>query len=118
MASPNIINASSITGKTALVNLTTASSNVLTNSSTSNTVNKLNNITLTNYSANTIGINVIINRSSTNYYLAGNISVPSNSALVLLAKDTQIYLEEGDVVQAFATANSAITFAASYELIA
>lgn len=118
MAAPNLISATTITGKTAVVNLTTVTSNVLTNSSGSNTVDKLNNIILSNYSSSTVGANVVINRSSTTYYLAGNVSIPANSALVLLAKDSQIYLEEGDVLQANVSANTAITVTASYELIA
>jgi hypothetical protein len=51
------------------------------------------------------------------YYLGGNVSIPANSVLTLLAKDTSIYLEEGDVIQANVTANSAVTITASYELI-
>lgn len=117
MAAPNIIGATTITGKTVLTNLTTVTANVLTNSSSSNSVDKLNSVMLSNYSASTVGANVVINRSATIYYLGGNLSVPANSTLVVLAKDTGIYLEEGDVLQANVTANSAITLTASYELI-
>jgi hypothetical protein len=117
MAAPNLINASQITGKTALTALTTVTANVITNSSGSNTVDKLNNIILSNYTTSTVGANVVINRGATVYYLGGNVSIPANSALVLLAKDSSIYLEEGDVLQANVTANSAVTMTASYELI-
>lgn len=118
MAAPNLISATTITGKTAVVNLTTATSNVLTNSSGSSTVDKLNNVILSNYSGSAVGANVVINRSSTVYYLAGNVSIPANSTLVIIAKDSQLYLEEGDVLQANVTANTAVTVTASYELIA
>ena len=117
MAAPNLIGATTITGKTVLTNLTTATSNVLTNSSSSGTVDKLNSVMLSNYSSSAVGANVVINRSATTYYLGGNLSIPANSTLVVLAKDTGIYLEEGDVLQANVTANSAITLTASYELI-
>lgn len=117
MAAPNIIGATTITGKTALTNLTTVTSNVITNSASSGTVDKLNNIVLSNYTSSAVGANVVINRSSTTYYIAGNVSIPANSLLVLLAKDSQIYLEEGDVLQANVTANSSVTMTASYELI-
>ena len=117
MAAPNLIGATTITGKTAVVNLSTVTSNVITNSSSSGTVDKLNNITLSNYTSSTVGANVVINRSATVYYLGGNISIPANSTLTLLAKDTAIYLEEGDVMQANVTANSSVTITASYELI-
>lgn len=117
MANPNIVNVSTIYGKTALAALTTVTANVITNSTGSGTVDKLNNIILSNYTASAVGANVVINRSATTYYLGGNVSIPANSSLVLLGKDTAIYLEEGDVLQANVTANTAVTITASYEII-
>ena len=106
-----------MTGKTAQVLLTTVTGNVITNAAASSTVDKLNNIILSNYTSSAVTANVMINRSSTLYYLGGNISVPGNSTLVLLGKDTAIYLEEGDVLQANVSANTSISMSASYEII-
>jgi hypothetical protein len=106
-----------MTGKTAQALLTTVTSNVITNSAASSTVDKLNNIILSNYTSSAVTANVMINRSSTLYYLGGNISIPANSTLVLLGKDTAIYLEEGDVLQANVSANTSISMSASYEII-
>lgn len=117
MANPNIVAVTTIYGKTAFANVSTATSNVVTNSSASGTIVKLNNIILSNYSGNTVAANVVVNRSATTYYLGGSVSIPASSTLVLLAKDTTIYLEEGDVVQANVSANLAITLVASYEII-
>jgi hypothetical protein len=117
MAAPNLIGASTITGKTQVVNLTTATSNVITNSSGSSTVGKVNSISLSNYANSAVEVNVVINRSSVVYYLGGGIVVPSKSTLVLIARDTTVYLEEGDVLQANTSANSSVTLTASYELI-
>jgi len=117
MAAPNLISATTITGKTALSQLTTVTANIITNAAASGTVVKLNTVTLSNYTANTVTSNVMINRSSTAYYISGTINVPANSTLVLLAKDTTTYLEEGDVLQANVGANTAISMSASYELV-
>jgi len=117
MANPNIVAVASIYGNTALNNLTTATTNVLTNSAASGTVHKLNNIILSNYSANTTLANVVLDRSSTKYFLGGNVSIPATSALVLLAKDMSIYMLEGDVLQANVSANASVTITASYETI-
>ena len=117
MANPNIVNVISITGKTSLVQLTTVTSNVITNTSGSSTIDKLNNIILTNYSASTATANILINRGSTAYYVGGNVSIPGNSTLILLGKDTAIYLEEGDTLQANVSANTSISMSASYEII-
>jgi hypothetical protein len=117
MANPNIVNVTAIYGKTALATLSTATANVVTNASASNVVLKMNNVILSNYSNATATANIVINRSATEYYLGGNVSIPANSTLVLLAKDTSLYMEEGDVLQANASANTTITMTASYEQI-
>ncbi len=117
MTAPNLLGTTTVTGKTALATLTTVTANVITNSSSSGTVDKLNSIVLGNYSGSTVTANVMINRSSTVYYIGGNVSIPSNSTLVLLGKDTSLYLEEGDVLQANVSANTSVSMSASYELM-
>lgn len=117
MASPNIVNVTSITGKTALATLSITTANIITNGSSSNTVLKLNDIILTNFSGSGLTANVVINRSSTIYYLGGNVAIPANSTLILLGKDTSVYLEEGDVIQANVSANSSVSMTSSYEII-
>ena len=117
MAAPNTLSLTSVTLKTSVVALTTVTANIVTNSASSNTADKINDIIICNYSANTITANVMINRSSVAYYVAGNISVPANSTLVVLGKDTAIYLEEGDVLQANVSANTTAHITTAYELI-
>ena len=117
MANPNIVNVTTITGKTALASLSTVTSNVIVNTGGSSTIDKLNNIILTNYTASSVSANVVINRSSTIYYVGGNVVIPSYSTLILLGKDTALYLEEGDTLQANVSTNSSVSIAASYEII-
>jgi hypothetical protein len=118
MAAPNIVNVTTITGKTAVAALTTgAVASILTNSSGSSTVLKINNIILTNYSGSTVTANVAYNRSSTLYYIGGSVVIPANSTLVLLGKDTSLYLEEGDILQANVSATTSVSMLTSYELI-
>jgi len=117
MAAPNLLGTTTVTGKTALATLSTATANVITNSSSSSTVDKLNSIVLGNFSSSAVTANVMINRGATAYYIGGNVSIPANSTLVLLGKDTSVYLEEGDVLQANVSANSSVSMSASYELM-
>ena len=117
MAAPNLLGTTTVTGKTALATLTTVTSNVITNSSGSNTVDKLNDVILCNYSGSTVTANVMINRSATVYYIGGTVAIPANSTLILLGKDTSLYLEEGDVLQANVSANTSAYFTSSYEII-
>jgi hypothetical protein len=115
MAAPNIVSLTTITGKTAVANVTTVSANVITNAAASGTVLKINNVILSNYTTATG--NVLINRAGTNYYLGGGIAIPPTSTLVLVGKDMAFYMEEGDVLQALASANSSVSLVASYEII-
>ena len=78
---------------------------------------KLNNLLLSNYSGSSIAANVFINRSGTNFYVAGSITIPSYSTLAVLGKDTGLYLEEGDVLQVNASANSSVHMVSGYEII-
>lgn len=117
MAAPNLLTVTSITGKTAYLGLSTVTGNVLLNAAASNTVYKINDISICNYSGSAVSANVIINRAGGPYYIAGTISVPAYSTLVVLAKDTTIYLEEGDTIQANCSANTSTHIVASYELM-
>jgi hypothetical protein len=120
MAAPNIVNVSQITANTNLANVTTVVANVVTNSASSGKVYKVNNIQLANYGLASVSANVIFNRSSASpasYYIAGTITVPTNSTLVVVAKDTSFYMEEGDVLQMSASANSILHGIVSYEVI-
>jgi hypothetical protein len=117
MANPNILSATAIYGNTAVAALTTVTANVVTNSASSNNVYKLNDVSISNYSSGTITANVMLNRSATIYYLAGNISVPAYSTLVVVGKDNGLYMIEGDVLQANASANTTSHIVSSYEQI-
>ena len=117
MTAPNMINTATVTGKTAYANLTTISANVITNASNSNSLVKLNHVTMANYSAALVTGNVIINRSGVSYYVAGTVNIPGNSTLTVLAKDTATYMEESDVLQSYVSANASVHMFASYEII-
>jgi len=117
MANPNIVNVATIYGNLNVAALTTATSNVVTNAAASNTVIKLNTVSLANYGAANIVANVMINRSSTLYYLAGSVVVPANSTLVVTGKDNGIYMLEGDVLQANVSANTTVSILTSFETI-
>jgi hypothetical protein len=117
MANPNIVNVTSITGQTALANLTTGTANIVTNAAASNTVVKLNMVTLANFTTSNVACNVMINRSSATFFQIGNVSVPAQSTMVVVGKDTVTYMLEGDVLQANAASNTAVSITASYEII-
>jgi hypothetical protein len=113
----NLANTVTITAKTALVNVTTVSANVLSNATSSGQIHKINTIMFNNYSANTATANVTINRSTGDFYIARLVTIPANSILTVIAKDHAIYLEEGDTLQASVSANSSLHLISGFELL-
>ena len=118
MANPNIVNVASILGTTAVANVSTVSANLVTNSAGSNQVFKINSVLVSNIDGtNSADITVNVNRSSVNYAIASTISVPSDATLVIVSRDTSFYLNEGDTINAIASANSDLQIICSYDII-
>lgn len=119
MANPNIALSTAIYGKSNGLQLTTGFQTLLT-ATTSNSINKVNSIIVANRSGSSAADVTILWRDSsagTDYYLAYTITVPADATLVVLSKDTQIYLEENDYIQAQASANGVLDVTISYEQI-
>tara|TARA_R110000765_G_scaffold126857_1_gene224823 strand:+ start:405 stop:797 length:393 start_codon:yes stop_codon:yes gene_type:complete len=129
MAAPNIVNVATITGKIfydalADTNLTS----LVLNPASSGKVFKINTLIASNVdggTAATIDVSyhpstttaVGSTVSSTGYHLAKTISVPADATLVVISKDTSIYMEESSVLAVKASAADDIDFVVSYEEI-
>jgi hypothetical protein len=118
MAAPNIVNVTTITGKTAVLAPTTVPASIANNIAGSGKVFKINNLNIANINANTVAdITVDIFRSSVAYRLASTITVPADASLTVISKDIATYLEEGDDLRVTASANSFFHAVCSYEEI-
>lgn len=118
MAAPNIVNVSTITGKTAVQAVSTVATDIIVNSASSGTVIKVNTLSVANVNGTSAAtITASIYRSSVEYKLSHLISVPAGSTLVVLDKTSSIYLEEGDSLRLTASVNSYLHATASYEVI-
>lgn len=118
MAQPNIVNVATIRGNTALMNVTTVASNVVVNPASSNKVYKINTLLISNIDGtNASDITAEFWRGGIAYDIAATIAVPADSTLVLISKDTSIYLEEGDYIRLQASANNDLNAVLSYEEI-
>ena len=116
MAAPNIVNVTTITGKTAVQIVTTTATAIVTNSAASGKVFKVNALFISNVDgANNADITVDIFRSSVAYRIARTVVVPADASLDVISKS--IYLEEGDTLRLTANANSDIEAVCSYEEI-
>lgn len=119
MANPNIGAATNFFGRTNGLALTTSSQNI-TGSVPTNRVFKVNSLIVSNVngsSAADVTVTWYDASAGTNYNLAYTIAVPADATLVVLSKDTQIYLEEGDYISASASANSTLHATVSFEEI-
>lgn len=123
MAAPNIVNVTTITAKTTYLTPANTTSNVLlANSAGSNKVFKVNMIMATNVDGSsafttTVAVNTTAAGNGTSYPVASTISVPANSALIVIDKSTAFYLEEDKSVVVTSSTASKIAYVISYEEI-
>jgi hypothetical protein len=114
MAAPNIVNVITITGKTAVQNVITSATAIVTNSAASGKVFKVNALYVSNVDgANGANLDVDLYRSSTAYRLVYTVAVPADSVLDVISKS--FYLEEGDSLRLTASANNDLEAVCSYE---
>lgn len=120
MANPNIVNVTSIYGKTTGLTLTTSYQDIVTNAQNSGKILKINTLIINNIDGtNAASVTGQIVTTSVVFvgYLANTISVPADSSLVLISKDTSIYLEENMKIRLLASAGSDLSATISYEEI-
>jgi hypothetical protein len=138
MATPNIVNVTSIYGGTAQITpsgttavATWTYGGNTANSSTSipgltpaaSSVQKIESIVVANTTGSAVAATVALANNATfasstlTTYLAYQVSVPANSTLVVTDKSTSFYLMEYQSIGVTSGTGSALTFTASFETI-
>jgi len=123
MANPNIVNVSAIYGNNSLTSLsTTNATSIVSNAASSGKVYKINSLIVANVdgtSAADITINVYSAAAlgGTAYALASTVSVPADATLVVIDKNTSIYLKENQSIGATAGTANDLVVVASWEEI-
>ena len=118
MAAPNLVNVATITAKSVQAALsTTLTTEILANASSSNKVFKINNIIVANIDGSSaVDVSVFITKSGGSpIAIASTVSVPADATLVVIDKNTSLYLEEGDNIEAGAGAAADATITINYE---
>ena len=116
MAAPNIVNVATITGKSAVVNLTdTNATAVVSNAASSGKVFKVNSILVANVDGS-VAADITLSYYSQDELLK-TVSVPQDSTLVAFDKNTAFYLEEDKSIGATASAANDLKVFVSYEEI-
>ena len=123
MAAPNIVNVSTIIGKSATIALSTTSATTLvSNAASSGKVFKINMIQIANVDGTnacdvTVDMHSAAAGGGTAYSLVATVSVGADSSLVALDKSTAIYLEEDRSITATAGTANDLEVIVSYEEI-
>jgi hypothetical protein len=117
MAAPNLVNVTSIYGKTMGAALgTSADTDILT--CASNKVLKINSIIVSNVDGTNSAdgtVNFYDSSATARYAICNTVTVPADSTLIVIGKDSPIYLEEGDQIEAGASASGDLVIIISYE---
>jgi len=123
MAAPNIVNVTTITGKTAVVSLsTTSATEVVSNAASSGKVFKINSLVVSNVDGTnaadiTISLYSEDDIGGTATEIVSTVSVPADASLIVIDKNSSIYLEEDKSIGATAGAASDLKVVCSYEEI-
>jgi hypothetical protein len=117
MANPNLLTMTSVQGKSTNYAITTSTTSLIT--AGSNTIIKINSVIVANVngsSAADVTVSLFKNQT-TDFRFAFTVSVPADTSLVVISKDSFIYLEENDSIRFTASANSFLEALVSYEVV-
>ena len=118
MATPNIVSVATING--FVVNGAVTTSNVDIIDVTAEYVFKINNIIIANIdgtNAATVTVSISTDNGSNYYAIASTVSVPADATLVVIDKNSALYLDETDLLRIVGSANNDLTYTVSGEKI-
>lgn len=117
MAAPNLIQVTTVFGKTTSATIGTPVTIVVSNPSSSNKSYKLNSLFISNIdNTRTARVSVDFFRFGTSIRIVDRMEVAAGDTLVAMSRDTSIYLEEGDSIRAYADQDGLVHLVLSYEI--
>ena len=116
MAQPNIVSVASILGTTQVGDLTTTLTTTLVTAA-SNKVLKINIIRIANVTDNDATTTIDVEVGGTHKKIANEVTVPANSVVDIVDKNSSFYLMETDLIRGGASAGSTLEYMTSYEIL-
>tara|TARA_R110000803_G_scaffold137637_3_gene204563 strand:- start:159 stop:524 length:366 start_codon:yes stop_codon:yes gene_type:complete len=118
MANPNLVNVTSITGESIQHAMTTTLTDEILVAA-ADTLVKVNSILIANIDGSAaVDVSVFITKSGGSpIAIASTISVPADSTLTVINKNTALYLEEGDNLEGGASAAGDAVMTVNYEIL-
>jgi len=122
MANPNIVSVASIYGKTVYdTDIAATAASLVVNAASSGKIYKINSLIIANIDGtDTADITVTLRNAAggTTYStIANTVAVPQDATLIIVSKDTSIYLEEDMSLYVLASAAGDLSATCSYEEI-
>lgn len=123
MANPNIVNVTNILGNNSLTDLSTTNATaIVSNAAASGKVYKINSIIVANTDGTdpydvTISVYSEDDIGGTAYELASTVTVPADASVIIMDKNSSIYLKEDQSIGATAGTASKLIVIASWEEI-
>jgi len=122
MANPNIVSVASIYGKTVYdTDIAASAASLVSNAASSGKIYKINSLIIANIDgANSADITVTLRNAAgdtTHSTIANTVAVPADATLIVVSKDTSIYLEEDMSLYVLASAAGDLSATCSYEEI-
>ena len=120
MANPNIVGVTTINGNTTSVAAAVASKTLINNPASSGKIMKVNTLLATNNATASVDVTVVLypqdDLGGSETFIARTISVPQNSTLIVIDKNSSFYLLEDRTLAGNASAVG-ITFTTSFDEI-
>lgn len=117
MAAPNLIQITSVYGKTTSTSIGTAVTTLVSNPTSSGKAYKINALYVSNIdTAGDVQISIDFYRSGTSIRMTDRMIVSPGDTLVVVSRDTSIYLEEGDSMRAYADVAGRTHLVLTYEI--
>lgn len=122
MANPNIVSVASIYGKTVYdTDIAATAASLVVNAASSGKIYKINSLIIGNIDGtNSADITVTLRNAAggTTYStIANTVGVPADATLIVISKDTSIYLEEDMSLYVLASVAGDLSATCSYEEI-
>jgi len=115
MATPNLVNIATITPKNAMGSLSDTNRTTMIDVPAETAV-RIDTILLANIDGtNAADVTISVHNGTADFYIASTVTVPADSTLVVIGKDSPIYLEENQILRGGASANSDLHCIVSYE---
>ena len=118
MATPNIVSVATINAFCVNGAVTTSNQDIV--DVAADYVYKINTIIIANIdgtNAATVTVSISTDNGSNYYRIGSTINVPAGTTLILLNKESSIYLDETDLLRVVGSANSDLTYTVSGEKI-